>query len=95
MWDLIFQKERFNLIEFQRVQSHIMMFRSDPTVSKVWEKNRNRYVDSHITVFAFFIVWCGVLKQHANRYVDLENNDSNESMCFVYETEIAVGIKSS
>ena len=36
-----------------------MIFRSGPTDSKVWGKKGNRYVDSHITVFAFIIVWCG------------------------------------
>ena len=90
MWDLIFQKE--NLMYLQRIQSHIMICRSGPTDSKGWDKKRNRYVDSHITVFAFCIVWCGFWNNMQIVMWIWKTMILMNPFVFVYKTEIAVGI---
>ena len=52
----IFEKENLNV---SSSESSTRICPSGYTISVLWVKNRNRYVDFHTTVFTFSTVWCG------------------------------------
>ena len=69
-----------------------MIFWFGPAISKVWDTKGDRYVDSHITVFAFIIVWCGFQNNMQIVMLICKTRILMNPLGFVYKTEATVGI---